>query len=211
MPAVTCGTWDTIDAAWESVGGAWEDLDACSLSGGCGTWDTIDANWEDIAVAWESLDQCVTDDVCGTWDTIDANWEGVAVNWEDLDECPVEAPSQAPRGGDPIRRRRRKETFEKEGIDRRKLEEQAAFRRELERVYDELHGISPPEAPEVVAEAKAIIAPFAAAKPKKALPAPSLVDFEALSRDLAAARELIALHEDFINDEEEAYFMLLAA
>lgn len=113
-------------------------------------------------------------------------------------EAVAVAAVQVAGGGYP---RRRKEVSEKE---RRWTEEE--YRLRLEEIYDELHGLKKP----VEAEAAEIIAPFVS-RPAKWLPPASKVDFAALAESVQAAERLIALYEDYIRDEEEAFFMLMAA
>lgn len=120
---------------------------------------------------------------------------------------PAPEVSETSRGGDGFRRKRRVEIREKERLDLTREERLERLRRELEEAYDELHGLKP--APEVLAEAKAIVAPFAEGRKTKGLPPPARIDFAAMAREVSAAKQLLALYEEHLNEEEAAAFMLL--
>ena len=82
--------------------------------------------------------------------------------------------------------------------------------KELRDVYAELTGELREVAP--VAEIKAAVVPHATPT-TAALPPVAAIDFEALARDLAAVRALLAAHEDAQREqeEEEAVTLLLMA
>ena len=82
--------------------------------------------------------------------------------------------------------------------------------KELRDVYAELTGELREVAP--VAEIKAAVVPHATPT-TAALPPVGAIDFEALARDLAAVRALLAAHEDAQREqeEEEAVTLLLMA
>lgn len=128
-------------------------------------------------------------------------------------------------GGDPgyPKRKRHKKPDEPEPVvivsepENLQEEETEASRQlleELEEIYDELHGIRKRGHEAVEREAARIVHAHtqqAETKPPKWLPPPSQMDFESLAADLEATKALIALYQAFVNDEEEAFFMLMIA
>lgn len=120
--------------------------------------------------------------------------------------CPEEVPAeeQPPAGGDGFRRKRRKVPENRQWEDQEARE--LRLKRELEDIYDELHGLKPAE----LAEAKQIVAPFTESK-AKSLPPADRIDFAAMARSLEHAERLLALYERTIEDEEDAFMMLMAA
>jgi hypothetical protein len=98
----------------------------------------------------------------------------------------------------------REQIRDEEEFQRARKKREKELEEEIRLAYARLH-----ESPAEAREAIEIVAPYVEGKrPKKALPAPSRVDFQALSRNVKAAEKLLALYEDQQDDEEAALIVL---
>jgi hypothetical protein len=113
-----------------------------------------------------------------------------------------EAAEEVNRGGWLSREQIRDE----EEFQRARKKREKELLEEIELAYERLHEEAPQE---IAREAAKVVAPYVEGrKPKKALPAPSRVDFQALSRNIAAAEKLLALYQEQQDDEEAALTVL---
>jgi hypothetical protein len=132
----------------------------------------------------------------GTWaDTAwaDGTWANAVV--------PEPEPEVLARGGGWLSRKqiRDEEDFQR---DRKRREQE--LEEEIRLAYARLH-----ESPAEARQAIEIVAPYVEGrKPRKALPAASRIDFQALSRNIEAATKLLKLYEEQLDDEEAANVLL---